>query len=979
MILYISSKQDAIVTVDIPGIGYSQTYNVTANVALATNPIPKAGLQDARLNSTGVLNRGIHVSSNGVPFALWGHIYASQSSGATMVLPTNTWGTDYTVLTTGGTTNSGVPHSFFFVQASENNTVIDITPSADITAIANGTTILYPAGVQFAITLNQGEVFNALGKLNSSSNGVDLTGTKVKARDCKKIALFTGNGRVQLTVGGCSPSNGGSDNFIQQMFPKATWGSKYLAIPFRSMEAGFYRVVVSDPATIVKLNGVAIPATSLVNNFYYQIETDTTNLIESDKPVMVAQYCATNSCNGTGMPDHPSTGNTGDPEMIILSPTSQAINDVSVFSATQYSIQHNYINVIIKNAGVASFQLDGVNVSAQFIVHQKDPNYSYAVFADIAGGVSHRLTSNEGFNAIAYGFSSSSNNESYGYNAGTNLKDLSTAMLINNPFAVSGNATTCKNNPIKFRIAIPVAPANINSLTWSFNNNPNLTPNTPVTQNSPLTYDSTFVVDGATLYAYSLGTYTFNTAGTYPIKVVGNLLTADGCTGLKEYNFNVVVVEGVKPNFTGNLNVCLGDTVRLSDASNGQGTTVNAWRWDWTDGSPIETTQNVKHKYLAAGTYNVKLRAINTIGCYADTVKAVSVFAPPIANFKILDTACVGQNIRFDDLSTIPIGTITKWTWNFGDGSPVVIATTNTQQLHSYATPGIYTVTLIVESNIGCISVIASKQIPVYKTTADFTFLPSPTCIGSAVQFTDASTGGGATVNGWLWNFGNTTTSTLQTPLLVTYSTAGIFNISLQATSNKGCIGTVTKPITVAPLLNAPVITVTDSTFTSVTFSWNAITGAAGYQVSVNGGLFITPSSGTTGITHTVTGLAANQTVCVVVRVNGVVSCQTNTSVSVCGKTLLPSLEIFLPNTFTPNGDGKNDIFKIYGNHLLTVRLMIFNQWGEKVFETTDVNGGWDGTYKGKQQPAGVYMYVASATTLDGKSYNKRGSINLIR
>jgi len=149
MVLYLSSKQDAVVTVEIPGTGYTATYNVLANVALATNPIPKTGLQDARLNSTGTLNRAIHVYSNGISIAVWAHIYASSSSGATMVLPSNSWGSEYTAVTVGGLTNNSVPHSFFFVMASEEHTIVDITPSADITAAVGGTTTLDRSGVQF--------------------------------------------------------------------------------------------------------------------------------------------------------------------------------------------------------------------------------------------------------------------------------------------------------------------------------------------------------------------------------------------------------------------------------------------------------------------------------------------------------------------------------------------------------------------------------------------------------------------------------------------------------------------------------------------------------------------------------------------------------------------------------------------------------------------------------------------------------------
>jgi gliding motility-associated-like protein len=977
MVLYLSSKQDAVVTVEIPGTGYTATYNVLANVALATNPIPKSGSFDARLNSTGVLNRAIHVYSNGIPIAVWAHIYASSSSGATMVLPTNTWGSDYTALTTGGNTNSGIPHSFFFVMASEDNTIVDITPSADLTASVNGTTVAYPAGVTFAVTLNKGQVFNALGKLLNSSNGVDLTGSKIKARDCKKISLFTGNGRVQLFVGGCSPVNGGSDNFIQQMLPKVAWGSKYVTVPFRDMEAGLYRVVVSDPATVVKLNGT--PISGLISGFYYNIESDTTLLIESDKPVMVAQFIATNTCNGTGLTDHPNTGTLGDPEMVILSPVQQAINDVTVYSASAYNILHNYINVVVKNAGVAGFQLDGVNVSSLFRVHQKDPNYSYAVFTDLTVGA-HRLTSSEPFNAIAYGYSNNSNNESYGYNAGTYVKDLSTKMIVKNPYATNDIATTCKNTPFTFRVALPIAAANINSLTWSFNNNPNVSPNTQVVQNSPLTSDSTFTVDGNVFYVYTLtGSYTFNAAGTYPIKVSANATTPDGCVGVRDYSFDIIVKENITPDVSGTLNICAGGSVSLSDASNGNGSVVNAWRWDFGDASAIATTQNVTHQYNTAGNYTLVHRAINDIGCFADVTKTVGVFAPPTAAFTVGATRCINTPITFSNASTIPSGTIVKWTWNFGDATAPVVATTGAAQAHTYATAGNYTVTLVVESALGCVSTTTSQTITVYRTTADFTINSTPTCINTNVSFTDASSGNGSAISGWQWNFGAAGTSTLQTPAPVSFSSAGAFNVTLTATSAAGCVGTVTKPVTVQAPLAAPVINCVDSSFDRVTFGWTAVTGAAGYQVSTNGGsTYVTPSSGATGTTHTVTGLAPNTTVTLTVKALGVLTCQQSSATVTCHSSL-PQLEVFVPNTFTPNGDGRNDVLKVFNNYLKSINMKIFNQWGELIFTTTDNNKGWDGYSKGKMQPVGVYIYVVQVVLQDGTIVNKKGSVNLIR
>jgi gliding motility-associated-like protein len=88
---------------------------------------------------------------------------------------------------------------------------------------------------------------------------------------------------------------------------------------------------------------------------------------------------------------------------------------------------------------------------------------------------------------------------------------------------------------------------------------------------------------------------------------------------------------------------------------------------------------------------------------------------------------------------------------------------------------------------------------------------------------------------------------------------------------------------------------------------------------------------------------------------------------------------IFIPNSFTPNGDGHNDQFKAYGNNIKEMKMMIFNQWGQKIFETTNMNTGWDGSFGGKPQPSGVYMYTCRLILDTGETIDKKGSINLVR
>ena len=98
--------------------------------------------------------------------------------------------------------------------------------------------------------------------------------------------------------------------------------------------------------------------------------------------------------------------------------------------------------------------------------------------------------------------------------------------------------------------------------------------------------------------------------------------------------------------------------------------------------------------------------------------------------------------------------------------------------------------------------------------------------------------------------------------------------------------------------------------------------------------------------------------------------------------TVEPNLkDFFVPNAFTPNNDGQNDVFRVYGSSIRELQLMVFNQWGQKLFETRDPEKGWNGMFNGSMQPAGAYIYTLRAVFYggNGEVYSKKGTVNLIR
>jgi gliding motility-associated-like protein len=89
--------------------------------------------------------------------------------------------------------------------------------------------------------------------------------------------------------------------------------------------------------------------------------------------------------------------------------------------------------------------------------------------------------------------------------------------------------------------------------------------------------------------------------------------------------------------------------------------------------------------------------------------------------------------------------------------------------------------------------------------------------------------------------------------------------------------------------------------------------------------------------------------------------------------------DIFIPNIFSPNNDNLNDVLYVRGEGIAQLSFVIFNRWGEKVFESNDPHQGWDGMFKGKQAETGVYVYMVSATLENGKTVKRSGNVTLVR
>jgi PKD repeat protein len=245
-------------------------------------------------------------------------------------------------------------------------------------------------------------------------------------------------------------------------------------------------------------------------------------------------------------------------------------------------------------------------------------------------------------------------------------------------------------------------------------------------------------------------------------------------------------------------------TFTAKDVNDEDGDDIVAHRWEFSDGG-TGTGTSVKHTFAAGGSVWAKLTVEDARGLTGSKTKTFDVEPPPAvpeAQFTWdPDTPGVGDEVEFTDTSTTPEGTtITKWEWDFGDDE-TSSSTEDGDTTHTYSAPGTYTVSLTVtNSDAQTDTVTHDIEVSALRPTANFDYSPTTPDVGDTVTFTDKSTAvGSATIEGWSWNFGDGTTSTVQNPTH-SYAIMGTYTVSLTVTdSNDQTSNVYTEQVVVGP------------------------------------------------------------------------------------------------------------------------------------------------------------------------------------
>ncbi len=424
------------------------------------------------------------------------------------------------------------------------------------------------------------------------------------------------------------------------------------------------------------------------------------------------------------------------------------------------------------------------------------------------------------------------------------------------------------------------------------------------------------------------------------------------------------------------FNLCENDSIFMTDVS----VSDSIVQWDWIFTGGIPATSSVQNPtgitYANVGTYDITLTITDSSGVTDDTTLQITVTqCDPFASFSVIDTVCAGTAFTVTDLSTSLTG-IQSWNWTIPGGNP---ASSNLQDPGNivYNTSGNYNITLdVIDANGTDDTTITVVVVDCNPPIAIFSVPPDTLCPNDCITVVDMSTSDSPIIS-WFWNFSNGTpgASNLQNPGTICYPTAGTHPITLTVTNANGSHDTtfyvIVQPNPVANFTIAPLNPITDE---SVTFT-NQSTGEVSSEWNINGVYYTTENPMTTfneSGTYPASLLVTSSAGC--------------TDTITHTFSIVEELIYYVPNAFTPDGDEYNNTFKpifYSGFDPYDYKLLIFNRWGEIIFESNNPEIGWDGSYQKSQDGLvqdGIYTWSIEFRVLindERKSIN--GHVTILR
>lgn len=494
--------------------------------------------------------------------------------------------------------------------------------------------------------------------------------------------------------------------------------------------------------------------------------------------------------------------------------------------------------------------------------------------------------------------------------------------------------------------------------------------------NNSFNFTGTYSGPANPTYSWNFGPNSTNqsnqlTADNVHFTTSGNqfiTFTADYLTCTKSASKFVYVIPQPQASFDIMSNSeCAGLTQQFTNTS------TNATVYNWTFGdNGTSTTQNPTYTYSNTGTYTVTLIAGAGTNCLDTASKTIVINDSLEVSFTFQDSLCISDpNTHFTGVVNGPPNYTMQW--SFGTNAMPNTSAQNEVDV-TYNQAGIFPVSLTV--SLATCSVTKTANVSVFKApTIAFTFDDRLYCLPATVKFINQSQS--QTPLTYHWDLGNGQTST-QKDATGTYTVSGIYSVTLTITSSVGCVGTLTLTkdslFKVFPspkagfTMSADSVTICQPEVHFYDQSENAVKYVYFFDDSVFRSFDVNP-------TYFYTSDGVKYPYQIVENVYG------------CKDTMRQMLyvepfTIFIPNAFTPDGNAINELFTLYPTlEVESWNFMIFNQWGELIYESSDPKTSWDGKYKGEVVPIGTYTYILEAISCEDLKPEKliKGHVNVVR
>lgn len=468
-----------------------------------------------------------------------------------------------------------------------------------------------------------------------------------------------------------------------------------------------------------------------------------------------------------------------------------------------------------------------------------------------------------------------------------------------------------------------------------------------------------YMGDGNTATTRDVMAYSYAAPGNYTVKMVAT--TNEGCADSLASIVNIFAepVAGFSVNAD---KQCFKNHQFVFNNTSTIASGTMQYHWDFGDASTA-ITRDATHSYALPGTYTVKLTLTSDNNCTDDSTFTVTVNESPVAGFAVANAQQCFTNNQFNFInSTTPgVGTL-AYLWTLGDGNTA----TTRDVAHSYSTPGDYLVKMVASTPDGCAdSTTTSVKIFDYPV-ADF--YVTPVCVNLDLPLTNKTINRTGYPLNYLWDFGNGVTSNSTTPNY-RYPAPGTYTFSLSVNTVQCPLTVNTK--TISLVVDAPVAAVR---YPDREIVMNYAERLEARQIG-NSVLWnpATSLDSRTSYRPYFKGLDPQLYEITLKTATGCVTVDTQYV-----KTR-KKIDIYVPASFTPNGDGLNDYLRPYALGFKQVNwFRVYNRWGKLLFQMQSDAPGWDGRTNGQVQETQTVIWMIEAVDVDGKVHKKQGTAILL-